>query len=193
MTRVIVFAGLCVIFAGAVVLVWMLQFMDANSAKSSGSNTEVLDPAAQTRIQEIVKAADVEKSYQAKTLDNAYFVSHNEVTDGGQELTGYFENGHIRKIAYSVGLSLGLQKYRYYFDRGELVYVSVEEDDYPATNEGLDYEKTEPVFSGEYFFLNGKLLRTNLKGQGRYLSASTMSAGDALMASAERYIELLSK
>ena len=122
--------------------------MDANSAGSSRSSTEVLDPAAQARIQQFVKATDAEQSYQVKTLDNDYFVAHNEVTGGGQELTGYFKNGHIQKIAYSVGLSLGLQRYLYYFDRGELVYVSAEEDDYPATNEGLDYEKTEPVFSG---------------------------------------------
>jgi hypothetical protein len=86
-----------------------------------------------------------------------------------------------------------LQKYGYYFDRGEVVYVSAEEDDYPATNEGLDYEKTELAFSAEYFFLHGKLLGTNSKGTGRYLSASTTNAGDGLMASGERYIELLSK
>ena len=128
-----------------------------------------------------------------KTLDNDYFVSHRDVTDGGQELAGYFINGQIQKIAYSVGLSFGLQKCVYYFDRGEVVYVSAEEDDYPATNEGLDFDKTEPVFSGEYFFMNGKLLVTNSKGQGRYLSASTTNVGDVLMTSAERYIELLSQ
>ena len=128
-----------------------------------------------------------------KKLDNSYFVSRGEVTDGGQELTGYFKNGQIQKIAYNVGLSLGLQKYEYYFDRGELVYVSAEEDDYPSTNEGLDYEKTELAFSAEYFFQHGKLLQTNAKGQGRYLSASTTNAGAALMASAAQYIALLSK
>ena len=152
-----------------------------------------LDPGTQAHIREVVSAADAEKSYQVKTLDNDYFVSHRDVTDGGQELTGYFINGQIQKIAYSVGLSFGLQKYLYYFERGELVYVSAEEDDYPATNEGLDYEKTEPVFSGEYFFLNGKLLKTNAKGQGRYLSASTTNAGDGLVESATRYSALLAK
>ena len=250
LTRSIVFAGLCLIVVGAVVLVWMLQFMDAKvanppitytrkngvhafplnqdfshgqsdqdkdhvdtfvdlyggqtlaSSAATGSTPNTvgrqnsvteLDPATQAHIREIVAAADAEQSYQVKTLDNDYFVSHSEVTDGGQELTGYFKNGDIQKIAYSVGLSFGLQKYLYYFDRGELVYVSVEEDDYPATNEGLDYEKTEPVFSGEYFFLNGKLLKTNAKGQGRYLSASTTNAGDGLMESATRYSALLAK
>ena len=193
LTRSIVFAGLCSIAAGTMVLVWMFQFTNVNAAHPLISSTEELDPAALARIQQFVKATDAEKNYQVKTLDNAYFVSHNEVTDGGQELTGYFKNRHIQKIAYGVGLSLGLQRYLYYFDRGELVYVSAEEDDYPATNEGLDYEKTEPVFSGEYFFLNGKLLRTNAKGQGRYLSASTTNAGDGLMVSATRYMALLSK
>jgi len=67
LTRGIVFAELCLIFAGAVVLVWMLQFIDANSAGSSASSTEVLDPAAQARIQQFVKAIDAEKSYQVKT------------------------------------------------------------------------------------------------------------------------------
>jgi|SRR5208337_4370465 len=219
-TRSLVLAGLCLIVAGAVVLVWMLQIIDADDANpaitytrekggqtiasssatgslpntvGSPNSAGELDPATQAHIRDIVAAADAQKSYQVKTLDNDYFVSHNEVTDGGQELTGYFKNGHIQKIAYSVGLSLGLQKYLYYFDGGELVYVYEEEDDYPATNEGLDYEKTEPAFSGEYFFLNGKLLRTDSKGQGRYLNASTTNAGDGLMASATRYMALLSK
>jgi hypothetical protein len=193
LTRSLAFAGLCLILAGAAVLVWMFQFTNVNAAHPLKSSTEELDPAAQARIQQFVEATDAEKNYQVKTLDNEYFVSHNDVTDGGQELTGYFKNGDIQKIAYSVGLSFGLQKYLYYFDRGELVYVSVEEDDYLATNEGLDYEKTEPVFSGEYFFLNGKLLKTNAKGQGRYLSASTTNAGDGLMESATRYSALLAK
>jgi len=193
LTRSLAFAGLCLILAGAVVLVWMFQFTNVTAAHPLKSSTEELDSAAQARIQQFVEATDAEKNYQVKTLANEYFVSHNDVTDGGQELTGYFMNGHIQKIAYSVGLSFGLQKYLYYFDRGELVYVSVEEDDYPATNEGLDYEKTEPVFMDEHFFLNGKLLRTNAKGQGRYLSASTTNAGDGLMESATRYSALLSK
>ena len=159
LTRVIVFAGLCLILAGAVVLVWMLQFMDtdvanpaitytrengvhtiaSSSATGSSPNTVgspnsagELDPVTQAHIQQLVKATNAERNYQVNKLDNSYFVSHSDVTDGGQELTGYFKNGHIQKIAYSVGLSLGLQKYLYYFDGGELVHVYEEEDDYPA-------------------------------------------------------------
>jgi len=90
------------------------------------------------------------------------------VTDRGQELMDYFMDGQIQEIAYSVGLSYGLQKFLYYFDGGELVYVYEEEDDYPATNEGLDYEKTEPVFSGEYFFQRGKLVMTKSEGTLKY-------------------------
>jgi hypothetical protein len=218
LSRSLVFAGLCLIVAGVVALVWMLRFIDTdvanpaitymreNSGQTTASSSATrsslstvgsqnsageLDPATQAHIREIVAAADAEQSYQVKTLDNDYFVAHNEVTDGGQELTGYFKNGQIQKIAYSIGLSLGLQKYLYYFDRGELVYVSAEEDDYPATNEGLDYEKTELAFSAEYFFLNGKLLGTNSKGTGRYLSVSTTNAGDALMARADELHKLL--
>jgi len=218
--RSLVFAGLCLIVAGAAVLVWMLQIIDADvanpaitytrenggqslaslSATGSSPNTvgrqnsiTELDPATQAHIQQLVKATDAEKNYQVKKLDNSYFVSRGEVTDGGQELTGYFKNGQVQKITYGVGLSLGLQNYQYYFDRGEVVYVSAEEDDYPATNEGLDYEKTEPVFFGEYFFQNGKVVLAHSKGEGRYLSASTTDAGDALKGSAGRYEALLSK
>ena len=115
-----------------------------------------------------------------------YFVAHDDVTDGGQELTGYFKNGQVQKITYGVGLSLGLQKYQYYFEHGELMYVAAEEDDYPTTNQGLNYEKTEPVFFGEYFFQNGEIVLAHSKGGGRYLSASMTVAGDALKGSAER-------
>jgi hypothetical protein len=216
--RVMVFAGLCLLVAGAAAVVWILCIIDpdvatpaitytresggqiiasspatGSSLNTVGSKNSVgeLDPATQAHIREIVAAADAEKSYQVKTLDNDYFVAHNEVTDGGQELTGYFKNGQIQKIDYSIGLSFGLNRYLYYFDGGELVYVSAEEDDYPATNEGLDYEKTELAFSAEYFFLNGKLLGTNSKGTGRYLSVSTANADDALMARADELRKLL--
>lgn len=122
LSRCLVFAGLGLIVAGVVALVWMLRFIDTDAANPAitytrensgqttasssatgsslntvGSQNSVgeLNPATQAHIREIVAAADAEKSYQVKTLDNDYFVAHNEVTDGGQELTGYFKNGQI--------------------------------------------------------------------------------------------------
>ena len=195
LTRSLVFAGLCLIVAGVVELVWMLQFIDtdvanpaitytrengvhaiaSSSATGSLPNTVgspnsagELDPATQAHIQQLVKATDADKDYQVKTLDNSYFVSRDDVTDGGQELTGYFKNGQMQKIDYSIGLSYGLNRYLYYFDGGDLIYVHEEEDDYPATNEGLDYEKTEPGSSAEYFFQHGNPVMMNSKGSQRY-------------------------
>ena len=77
LTRSLAFAGLCLIVAGAAVLVWMFQFTNVNAAHPLKSSTEELDPAAQARIQQFVKATDAEKNYQVKTLDNEYFVSRN--------------------------------------------------------------------------------------------------------------------
>lgn len=56
-------------------------------------------------VRKKVEAINTEKSYQIKKLDNDHFVKvKNEVTDGGQELSGYYKNGKLKKIVYSVEL-----------------------------------------------------------------------------------------
>ncbi|MCZ2084485.1 MAG: hypothetical protein LC112_09440 [Flavobacteriales bacterium] len=54
-------------------------------------------------VRKKVEAINTEKSSQIKQLDNDYFVNvKNEATDDGQELSGYYKNGKLKKIVYSV-------------------------------------------------------------------------------------------
>lgn len=66
-------------------------------------------------VRKKVEAINTEKSYQIKKLDNDYFVNiKNESTDGGQELSGYYKNGKLKKIVYSIGLSYGVKNLKHY-------------------------------------------------------------------------------
>ena len=59
-----------------------------------------------TVVRKKAEAINTEKNYQIKKLDNDYFVNvKKEATDGGQELSGYYNNGKLKKIVYSAGLS----------------------------------------------------------------------------------------
>ena len=180
LTRSIVFAGLCLIVAGAAVLVWMLQFIDtdvanpaimytrenggqtiaSSSATVSTPNTvgrqnsvTELDPATQAHIRKIVAAADAEQSYQVKTLDNDYFVAHNDVTDGGQELTGYFKNtGTFRKSPIASDCPSVCKDTWHHFDRGNWCTSLRKRTIIPLRMKALITRKLSPCLAANIFF-----------------------------------------
>lgn len=115
-------------------------------------------------VRKKVEAINTEKSYQIKKLDNDYFVNvKNESTDGGQELSGYYKNGKLKKIVYSVGLSYGMKTCEYFFSNDELIFVFEKQDQFADLKDksnqvtGLDHTKLEPVYTGRFYFENSKL------------------------------------
>ncbi|HMC86223.1 MAG TPA: hypothetical protein VKI61_11885, partial [Chitinophagaceae bacterium] len=46
-----------------------------------------------------------------------------ETTDGGEQLTGFFNGDSICKINDWIGLSFGVKQYEYYFTNGQLIFV----------------------------------------------------------------------
>ncbi len=123
-------------------------------------------------IRKIVQSINVDTVYTIKKLENDYFVENkNEVADGGQELTGYYKDGQIKKIIYSVGLSYGRNVYEYYFFDGQLVFVFHKQDSYIQLKDssgeitGFDYSKFETVFEGRYYFEQSKVFEIKNKGK----------------------------
>jgi hypothetical protein len=125
-------------------------------------NTEVLS------IDTKVAIIDGVKDYQTKTLNNDKFVGG--ITDGGAQLTGYMKGGQIYKIEEHLGLSYGVKTYEYYFDGGELVFVNELEEDFPENSFSGDliYSETEKVFEGEYYYKDGKLIKSRTEGQRKF-------------------------
>jgi len=124
-------------------------------------------------IRKTVEAINNTNGYNVKILDNDYFAKEDEVSDNGQELRGYYKNGQLKKIVYSLGLSNCLRPFEYYFSDTGLVFVFEKEADYPekrrragAAN-GLDYSKLVPVFEGRYYIEKDKIIQSKIKGRTR--------------------------
>ena len=123
-------------------------------------------------VRKKVEAINTEKSYQIKKLDNDYFVNvKNEATDGGQELSGYYKNGKLKKIVYSVGLSYGMKTSEYFFSSDKLIFVFEKQDQFAAIKDksnqvtGLDHTKLEPVYTARFYFENSKLFSIKQTGK----------------------------
>ena len=123
-------------------------------------------------VRKKVEAINTEKSYQINKLDNDYFVNvKKEATDGGQELTGYYKNGKLKKIVYSVGLSYEMKTTEYFFSNDELIFVFHKQDQFADLKDksnqvtGLDHTKLESVYTGRFYFENSKLFSINETGK----------------------------
>ena len=123
-------------------------------------------------VRKKVEAINTEKTYQIKKLDNDYFVNvENESTDGGQELSGYYKNGKLKKIVYSVGLSYGMKTTEYFYSDNELIFVFEKQDKFADIKDklnqvtGLDHRKLESVYTGRFYFEKSMLF--SIKQNGR--------------------------
>ncbi len=119
-------------------------------------------------VRKAVQAINADSGYQIRTRDNEYFSDEkNEETDNGQELKGYYKNGHLVKMVYSLGLSVCMKTYEYYFLNNELIFVFEKEDDYPPKGDGLDHSRLVNAFEARYYLDKGKVFETKLKGTQR--------------------------
>ena len=119
-------------------------------------------------IRQIVTAINTQSGYKVKTLDNGYFEEkYGETPDNGVELKGYYQNGALKKMVYSVGLSNSMKTYEFYLSGASLIFVFQKEQDYPATAGGLDHSKLVPAQEARYYFDGPKILKTIIKGKGR--------------------------
>lgn len=144
--------------------IFVLLLLSATNPVSAQANEKI------AAIRKLVQAINNDSGYKIKALDNNYFTDvKNEVYDNGQELKGYYKNGQLKKIIYTVGLSNCMKTYGYYFYGKSLVFVFEKEDDYPLKKDGsgLDNSKLIPAFEGRYYIENGKIFQSKTKGQER--------------------------
>ena len=123
-------------------------------------------------IRKTAEAINNTRGYKIKVYN---FDDTEEVADNGQELKGYYQNGHLKKIVYSVGLSNCMKTFEYYFSDAGLIFVFEKEDDYPEKKDhsGLDFTKLVPAFEGRYYIAKGKVIQSKLKGHEQSTAANT--------------------
>jgi hypothetical protein len=99
-------------------------------------------------------------------LHNGDFLG-DEVPTGGGTLTGYFKQDTLCKMTVWVGLSYGVVRETYYFDRGALIFVDETEDDYLEDNStgGSGHGKPQQTFEGRYYFQGDVTISTLTKGK----------------------------
>lgn len=149
-------------------------------------------------IRKTIESINSDTSYTIKKLDNEYFVNEkNEATDGGQELTGYYKNGQIRKIIYTIGLSYGMTTYEYYFSNSELIFVFEKQDTYLQVKDssgeftGFDYTKLELAFEGRYYFDKTKIFETKNKGKEWYSNINKDNKASEFLTDSKSFIKEL--
>jgi hypothetical protein len=101
-------------------------------------------------IRKEVEKINKDSSYDIKALLNDYFVDEkNEVSDGGQELRGFYKNGQLKKINHSVGISCCMNTTEFYFSGKDLVFVFEKQEVYPEVKDNsgeLKIDYTRPGF-----------------------------------------------
>jgi hypothetical protein len=111
-----------------------------------------------TGIRKTVEQINRTENYTVKRVRNEYFAEKGQVTDNGSELKGFYHRGELKKMEYSVGVSVWKYQTEYFFDRGQPVFVHLKKYRIPDGNGSLK----QPVLMSEsrYYYLNEKLIKT---------------------------------
>ena len=143
-------------------------------------------------LMKIVNDINANKTFSKVVLENDEFMSHG--TDGGGELIGYFANGQIQKITVSVGISIGIRTFDYYFHKDNLVFVYEKLDGYLYDDSlgVFDNTKTETNFAGRYYFKNNKLIDSMTLGHNRFEN-DELDIQTVLLDEMKGYLALLKK
>ena len=120
------------------------------------------------RIKRTVEKINNDNSLTTKQLLNDFYVDKkNVITDNGQELKGYYKNGQLNKVIYTVGISCCMNTYEYYLTDGNLIFVYEKQETYTAltdsNGEFIDLD-LELVFEGCYYFDHQKLIEIEKSG-----------------------------
>lgn len=129
--------------------------------------TEAKVLEVRSKVQEI----NTYSNYKIKNLDNNYFVEiKDEVTDGGQDLKGFYKGEQLKKIVYVLGLSYGFMTTAFYFSEEKLIFVYQKQDTYEylynndSGKDANDYTKVRTNFEGRFYFEEDKIFKSLIKG-----------------------------
>jgi hypothetical protein len=116
-----------------------------------------------------------------------------ETTDGGEQLTGFFNGDSICKINDWIGLSFGVKQYEYYFTNGQLIFVYETEKGFHANDSlgSIDQTKLDLIFEGRYYLDKDKLIDRKIKGQKRFEEGSSAVFVQGLISQSKLLSKLL--
>ncbi len=116
-------------------------------------------------IKKICAEINKEKGLKTVSLSDEQFVDH--ACDNGCTLTASFRKDTIKKMWDWIGLSYGIIERTFYFKHRRLVFVNETERHFVRDSTGAPlYNKTPMiVFEGRFYFENGKLIGSSIKGE----------------------------
>jgi len=112
---------------------------------------------------------------------------------GGGELTGFYQNGKIKKIVRLIGLSTGTDSREYYFKEDHLIFVDHKFNSFvhDKNKNETDFSNTQTTFRGSYYFNNKKLI--DFVTSGRRSESGKLNSAKALLDEASSNLKLLNK
>ncbi|WP_294308913.1 hypothetical protein [uncultured Chryseobacterium sp.] len=110
-----------------------------------------------TAIRKTVEQINRTGNYTVKTVPNEYFVEKGQITDNGSELKGFYHNGELKKLEYSVSVSAWKYLTEYFFDRGQPVFVHFKK--YRISGEQGFLKQPVLMSEERYYYLSGKLVK----------------------------------
>ena len=154
---------------------------------------------AQTKQEEIqairvsYNQINEERHFTTKKLENEEYLDH--MPDGGGELTGYYKGDTLYKITDWIGISSGVIKDEYYFDKGRLIFFYEVQSrfGFNDTLQERDYSKQKVVFERRYYIHNGILIHSVKSGKSFETSSNLSNAAmqKELLDEAKQYSSLL--
>ena len=119
-------------------------------------------------IRKEFKSINNDSSLIKVVLNNEEFLDH--ATDGGGQLTGFYQGGQLRKIVRWTGLSNGNEITEFYFSNNKLIFVYEQFNAfiYDQEKEILRSDTTERTFEGRYYFKDKKLIDQITTGHNRF-------------------------
>ncbi|MCB0727771.1 MAG: hypothetical protein KDD00_09930 [Ignavibacteriae bacterium] len=144
------------------------------------------------RIREELEDIHLDTNLRSITLTNEEFLP--DMTDGGGELTGFYNKNGIRKIYRSIGISYGVMITEFYYKKNKLIFIREKFNSYvfDEDTKSFDYTKINTTYSGSYYFHKGKIFNSTIKGN-RNFEVSSTDIQNLLNIESDEAVKLISK
>ena len=121
-------------------------------------------------IDKVIAFIDSAKFSKTVVFENEEF--QNQVTDGGGTLEASYINNSLAKIEVKTFVSNGVHHNKYYINKNKLIYISESFGtfSYDVANDSFDYSSLENKYMGKFYFVNAKLIDSEILGYDRFLT-----------------------
>ena len=148
------------------------------------------------------KIAEIRKSVERINRDSGYVIKKvdgetflDQASDNGGQLTAYFRNGQLVKMIEWVGLSSCVDIIEYYLQDDKLIftYTSGSEAPYVDSLQSFDQGKLNKTMECRFYFDNGIIIKSILKGSTRCGGQPTVELGENYLTECFRIKKLLTR